>query len=309
MAPSRPHRTVSCQTIDGVTLEAWFWEVTGPAPAIVMTHGLNCVKEMSLEETAEGFQAAGYNVLLYDSRGIGGSGGVPRNQPDPWQYAQDVSDVVTYVSSLPSVDASRILLWGISFGASVTGCAAAIDRRVAAVLMVCPIFKFIRPDKRKTLFAQLMKDRRSQLRGNDPFLLRPFDSKGENPAGYAGSGGPGGKEAYTLMEMALERGHPTFRNRITLQTFHKLAIFRPADLLEEMMDDMPLMMVVPELDAMSFPADQLATFDKLRCPKRLYMVRDRGHVDVLVGTSFKNTMNAMLEFYEEALEGTIEKDD
>ncbi|MCJ1360911.1 hypothetical protein MMC16_000006 [Acarospora aff. strigata] len=79
------------------------------------------------------------------------------------------------------------MLWEVSLGAAISGCAAAIDRRVVAVLMICPIFKFIRPDKRKTAFAQLMKDRQSQLRGNEPFTLPPFNSKGENPAGYAGS--------------------------------------------------------------------------------------------------------------------------
>lgn len=51
----------------------------------------NCVKEMSLAETAEGFQRAGYNVFLYDSRSVGGSGGFPRNQINPHQHAEDVS--------------------------------------------------------------------------------------------------------------------------------------------------------------------------------------------------------------------------
>ena len=46
---------------------------------------------MSLAETAEGFQAAGYNVILYDSRSIGGSGGLPRNQIDPLQNVEDIS--------------------------------------------------------------------------------------------------------------------------------------------------------------------------------------------------------------------------
>lgn len=52
---------------------------------------MNCIKEMSTAKTAEDFQAAGYNVLLYDCRGVGGSDGFPRNQVDPLQMAQDVS--------------------------------------------------------------------------------------------------------------------------------------------------------------------------------------------------------------------------
>lgn len=52
---------------------------------------MNCVKEMSLDETAEAFHAAGYNVLLYDCRSVGGSEGNPRNQIDPVQMSQDVS--------------------------------------------------------------------------------------------------------------------------------------------------------------------------------------------------------------------------
>jgi len=46
---------------------------------------------MSVPETAEGFQSAGYNVLLYDSRSVGGSGGLPRNQINPQQIVEDVS--------------------------------------------------------------------------------------------------------------------------------------------------------------------------------------------------------------------------
>ncbi|KAL7787164.1 alpha/beta-hydrolase [Trichoderma ceciliae] len=304
MAPILPYRAVECKTIDGIRLEAWFWQVSGPAPAIVMTHGLNCIKEMSLQQTAEGFQAAGYNVLLYDSRSVGGSGGLPRNQIDPWQIAQDLSDVISYVETLPSVDSKRILLWGISLGASISGCTAAIDRRVVAVLMVCPIFSFIRPDKRDTAFAQLIRDRQSQLRGNEPFTLPPFNDKGENPAGYAGSGGPGGLEAYLLMKTASERGHPNFRNRITLQTFHKLALFRPGDLLEEMLE-LPTMMIVPERDTLSLPKDQLAAFEKLKGPKRIHWAKDAGHMDVLTGEGSADVMRVMLQFFHSALQGDI----
>ncbi|KAL8889244.1 MAG: hypothetical protein Q9215_003446 [Flavoplaca cf. flavocitrina] len=297
---------VECQTVDGVSLEAWFYPVRGPAPAIIMTHGLNCVKEMSLAETAEGFQSAGYNVLLYDSRSVGGSGGLPRNQIDPLQMAEDISDVVSYVKTLPSVDSGRIVLWGMSLGATVSACAAAVDRRVAAVLMVCPIFTFIRPDKRTKAFAQLIRDRESQLRGNEPFTLQPFNSKGENPIGYAGSGGPGGKEAYLLMKTAAERGHPNFRDRITLQTYHKMALFRPTELLEEMLEGIPIMMMVPEMDNVSLPSDQTATFERLKTPKRMHLAKGKGHMSILSGEGSEEIFQAMLVFFDSALSGKVE---
>ena len=46
---------------------------------------------MSVPETAEGFQSAGYNVLLYDSRSVGGSDGLPKNQINPQQIVEDIS--------------------------------------------------------------------------------------------------------------------------------------------------------------------------------------------------------------------------
>ena len=109
MALRQRYQTIECKTIDGINLEAWFYPVEGltPAPAIIMSHGVciirqtllslltnsqfNCVKEMSVTDTAEGFQSAGFNVFLYDARTIGGSGGSPRNQINPMQIVEDVS--------------------------------------------------------------------------------------------------------------------------------------------------------------------------------------------------------------------------
>lgn len=214
------------------------------------------------------------------------------------------TDVVTYVATLPSVDPRRIMLWGMSLGGTVSACAAAIDRRVVALLMVCPIFSFVRADKRQTAFAQLMKDRQSQLRGNEPFTLQPFNSKGENPIGYAGSGGPGGKEAYFLMKTAAERGHPNFRDRITLQSYHKMALFCPKELVE-MLEGMPAMMMIPELDNISSPVEQKEVFEKLQTPKRLYLAKGKGHMSILTGEGSEEIMKAMLQFFDSALKGEI----
>ncbi|KAI0972016.1 Alpha/Beta hydrolase protein [Xylaria arbuscula] len=295
------HRLVKIKTIDRLTLEAWFFESEGPAATIVMTHGFNCVKEMSLDETAAAFHSAGFNVLLYDSRGVGGSEGLPRNQIDPSKMIEDVSDVVSFATTLPSVDPRRIALWGMSFGAAVSGVAAAIDRRVAAVLMVCPLFSYIRADRRATVFAQLIKDRKSQLRGNEAFTIPPFNSKGENPAGFAGAGGAGGREAYTVMKAAAERGHPNFRDRITFQTYHKLALFRPKELLADLLEGIPTMMVIPELDEMSPPAEQREVFESLNTPKQLHFAIGKGHLSVLDGEGSLALRAIMVGFFMSAL--------
>ena len=232
--------------------------------------------------------------------------GVERGNPEIlFRLTFQPTDVLTFVATLPSVDARRIMLWGMSLGATVSACAAAVDRRVSAVLMVCPIFSFVRPDKRTKAFAQLMKDRESQLRGNEPFTLQPFNSKGENPIGYAGSGGPGGKEAYLLMRTAAERGHPNFRDRITLQSYHKMALFRPKELLDEMLEGIPVMMMIPELDSISIPAEQEAAFERLKGPKRLYWAKGKGHMSILTGEASKEILEAMVEFFNSVLKNEI----
>lgn len=134
----------------------------------------------------------------------------------------------------------------MSFGGTVSGCTAALDRRVKCLIMVCPILKFVKREKRDKAFVQVIRDRQSQLRGNDAFTLPPFNAKGENPIGMAGSGGPGGQEEYEFMSALIDRGAPNYRNKITLQTYYKLALFHPKALLT-MLDVTPVMMVSPEL--------------------------------------------------------------
>ena len=46
-----------------------------PAPCVVMAHGTSGTFVMVIDEYADAFQAAGFNVLLYDHTGFGLSDG------------------------------------------------------------------------------------------------------------------------------------------------------------------------------------------------------------------------------------------
>ncbi|KAI1081715.1 hypothetical protein F5B20DRAFT_535049, partial [Whalleya microplaca] len=197
-----------------------------------------------------------------------------------------------------------MLLWGLSFGAAVSACTAAVDRRAKGLVMVAPIFHFVKPEKRESAFALLIRDRQSQLRGNPPLEVPPYDNKGENLIGMGGSGGPGGMEGYTLTKQAIERGAPNFRDRITLQTYHKLAMFRPVELLE-MVQGVPVLMIIPELDDLSTPAEQREAFERFQTPKRMYFAKGKRHLTVLSGEGSEEVLETTAEFYKEALEGTI----
>ncbi|KAI0407764.1 Alpha/Beta hydrolase protein [Xylaria palmicola] len=299
-----PFDDIECTTIDGTTLRGWLYSVKGPAPAVIMSHGLNCVKEMRLPALAKYFQSMGYNVLLYDMRGLGASDGLPRNQLDPLQAAQDISDIVTHMSNLPSVDSRRILLWGFSFGGMVSGCAAAIDSRLAAVAMVAPLLSFVRPDRRKAVLALCAKDRESQLRGDEPLTLPPFTPMGDNPAGLGGAGGPGGLALYHSYRRAVERGYVNFVDRMTLQSYIKMMLSRPKELLQTI-DGVPVMLVIPELDNISPAAEQLAVFETLQSPKRVYLARGEEHLTVLAGKGSGEMLAATHQFFQDALHGNV----
>ncbi|TGJ83509.1 hypothetical protein E0Z10_g5261 [Xylaria hypoxylon] len=288
MAPISGFQVIECRTIDNTIIRGCFYAVTGPAPVIIMTPGFNCVKEMLLPDVAEIFQSSGFNAFIYDPRSIGDSDGSPRNQIDPLRQAEDLTDIITHISGLPSVDASQIILWGMSFGATVSACTAALDRRVKGLVMVCPILSFVKPEKRGKAFVQIIKDRQSQLRGNEAFTLPPFNARGENPIGMAGSGGPGGLESFQFMNAS----------------YFKLALFEPKSLLS-MLDATPIMMIVPELDAMSPPEEQIEAFEKFQQPKRLYIAKGKGHLTVLSGDGSEKVSQAQIQFMEAVLHGGL----
>ncbi|KAI3329678.1 alpha/beta-hydrolase [Ustulina deusta] len=303
MAPGSRHRLVECKTIDGTSISGWLYTVDGPAPAIIMSHGFNCVKEMTLPDVAEAFHSHGFNVLLYDARSVGASGGQPRNLLNPLQMAEDLSDIYTYVAGLPSVDSSQIVLWGMSFGAVVSATSAAVDRRPKAIVMVCPLFSYVKPDRADKAYVQLIKDRVSQLRGNEAYSLPPFTPKGDNPIGFGGAGGSGGIRAYQLMKAASELGHPDFRDRITLQTYQKLALFRPKEYMD--MIKAPVMMVIPELDDISPPEEQREAFDRIKAPKQEYFAKGKDHLNIATGDGSKEMVAATVEFFRVVLAGDM----
>ena len=91
-------------------------------------------RHQRLVDYARGFAAAGLDVVLFDYRGFGGSGGSPRQLVSASRQRRDYHAAIAAARRLPGVDPERIVLWGISYSGGHVVRVAAEDGRVAAVV-------------------------------------------------------------------------------------------------------------------------------------------------------------------------------
>lgn len=140
-AASRPPgaRLVSFPGDDAELRGYLFEHPAGRRPAVVMSHGLSATATgMVADRYATVIHDAGLNVLLFDHRGFGLSGGEPRQEIGRWIQMRGYRDALDFVAGLPSVDPSRIAVWGDSYSGAVALGVAAFDARVAAVVVQVP---------------------------------------------------------------------------------------------------------------------------------------------------------------------------
>jgi uncharacterized protein len=127
----------------GTPCAAWLYRppaggAAGPAPVVVLCHGLGAVRGMRLAAYAERFSAAGYLALVFDYRHFGASGGTPRELLDIARQREDLAAALAFARSLPGADPDRAVAWGTSFGGGHVLAVAARDRRLAAAVAQCP---------------------------------------------------------------------------------------------------------------------------------------------------------------------------
>lgn len=126
----------------GADCHGWFLPAvgaTGPAPGVVLAHGLGGTADSGLLPFAEAFAAAGYAALVFDYRGFGRSGGTPRQVVDPIAQQQDYRAALAHAAGSPGVDPDRMVLWGCSLSGGHVLEVARGRTDVAAVIAMVPL--------------------------------------------------------------------------------------------------------------------------------------------------------------------------
>jgi len=121
------YRDVSFRDRDGVLLRGWWIPGTG-SRTIVMVHGWTSSRREPLDKAGY-LHAAGYNLLVFDLRGHGTSGGTFTTMG-----LKEPADVQAAVTEALSLSPGPVALFGYSMGASTVLEEAASDPRIAAVV-------------------------------------------------------------------------------------------------------------------------------------------------------------------------------
>ncbi|MCK9247500.1 MAG: lysophospholipase [Solirubrobacteraceae bacterium] len=199
---------------------------TGRGPCIVMAHGFGATVRSGLEGFGEAFAAAGYEVLAFDYRGFGASGGTP-NTVSARRQVRDYRTVVAHARTLPEVDPDRIVVWGTSYSGGHVYRVAAADHRLAGMISMtgatdglAVVLELVRRDgigAMLPLVAVGVRDVVSRLRGRGR-VMAPI---------VAPPGRPGALTSPGAVEAFHDVAGPDWRNEVAAAVFLVLASQRP----------------------------------------------------------------------------------
>lgn len=221
MTPTRTDVTV---VSDHVPLAAWYYRPAGragPAPVVVMAHGLSGVKEQGLDRYAEVFAAAGFAVVVFDHPCFGASGGTPRQEVHPERQLRAYRDAITWARGQDGIDPERVGVWGSSFSGGHAVVLAATDDRVRASVAQVPYLGAPSPEVPAELEALLGDDEARVRAGADPLTIPVVT---EDVAG-------GGLLSVDEGAFAWFTGTdaPRWRNEVTLRSVARILRYRPLD--------------------------------------------------------------------------------
>lgn len=283
------------------TLRGWLYRPANSdenRPAIVMAHGLSCVKEQYLDRYAEVFASAGFGVLVYDHANFGASDGAPRQEVDPVLQRRGYRDAISFAQTVPWIDPTRIGIWGTSFSGGHVIEVGATDRRVKCAVSQVPTISGYQSALRRTradlvpaLIARFENDRAARFQGEAPMTLPAIS---DDPHAACAMGGADSYGFFTETQAFA----PSWRNELTLRSA-ELARENEPGIYIARISPTPFLMIVAEQDVLTATDLCLSAYQQALPPKRLVTIPG-GHFDPYV-RQFKRTSEAARDWFTEHL--------
>lgn len=260
---------------------------------VVLCHGYTGVKDLYLPDNARVLTEHGYVALTFDYKGWGESEG-PRSRLAPYSRVADVQAALTFLSTLPEVDAERVGLYGTSYGGATVVWVGAIDTRVKCVVSVVGIGNgrrwmrsVRRPDEFHDLLERARQDRTRRVREGKSELvpreeiLLPDRQSAELAA-------------------AARRNNPAAVSMIPLEYVDDTLEFNPEWVVDQIAPR-PVLFVTTDDDRLVPPEESAALYARAGEPKKLVVLKGYGHYEVYMEPAFGEVMREALAWYRQYL--------
>ncbi|WYZ40891.1 hypothetical protein EsH8_IV_001232 [Colletotrichum jinshuiense] len=294
-------RDVEFKTYDGIKLRGTLFPAGEKKPCIIMNAGFAGNRVNFLPDFAARFQAAGITALTYDNRCFGDSEGSPRDEVDPLLQTRDFFDAFYYASTLPEVDATKIVYWGSSMSGGTALMAAAMNKSIAAVIVQVP---FISGEwislKSDSPPDSLLQERAHAIATGTPTKIPSFPESAEHIKTGTSKAVLQDPAALALTDEMTRRGE-TWSKVATVQSLLNCTMFEPLAFIHRIAPT-PLLMVVAEKDITTPSYLQLDAFNRAREPKKLQLFKGQDHFSMYFGEEFEKNVASQIAFLKETLE-------
>jgi len=228
-------------------------------------------------------------VMTFDYKGWGESAGV-RSRLAPYSRVADVQAALTFLSTLPEVDADHLGIYGTSYGGATVVWVGAIDPRIQCIVSVVGIGhgrrwmrSVRRPDEWYDLLDRACEDRTKRaLTGESTFverseILLPDRQSAELAA-------------------AARRQNPAAVNTLPLEYVDDTLGFNPEWVVDKIAPR-PILFITTDNDRLVPPEESEHLYARADEPKKLVILKGYGHYEVYVEPAFSEVMCATLDWY------------
>lgn len=225
----------------------------GRQPLAILVHGFGSFRDelTGFVELAGRLAASGIASLRFDARGCGESGTRGRTHP-AWEWIEDIFSAVSWAETLPEIAADRIGVVGMSMGGGAAVIAAALDRRLKAIVALAPVadgeawLRHLWTTSRglsawAEFLATIAEDRRRRATTGKSQVVSVPDAMASGP-----------DERRAFLEMS--KTYPAFLQRLALSSIDSVLRFR-ATPLASLIAPRPLFVVHSRADG-SVPVQQ-----------------------------------------------------
>lgn len=260
---------------------------------IVLCHGYTGVKDLYLPDNARVLTEVGYVVLAFDYKGWGESEG-PRNRLVPYSRVSDVQAALTYLGTLPEVDAERLGIYGTSYGGATVVWVGAIDTRVKCIVSVVGIGhgarwmrSVRRPDEWYDLLERSQADRIQRTKtGASEFVERSDILLPDRQSAD--------------LAAAARRNNPAATNTIPLEYVDDTLSFHPEWVVDKIAPR-PILFITTDNDRLVPPEESEHLYVRAGEPKKLVVLEGYGHYEVYTEPAFSEVMGVTLTWYQDYL--------